>query len=111
MKTKYFIMSYDSRFCLVDVQALVVYFANAPSQLFQEGKLGEPKEEMENLNRFEYMYLSDLKVPYFLYLSSVSIKFFSMDTTLFPSMARLALPEMNKQKLDPKRLHLQLTQM
>jgi hypothetical protein len=33
-KTKYFIiMSYDSGFCLVDVQALAVYFANAPSRL------------------------------------------------------------------------------
>jgi hypothetical protein len=36
-KTKYFIMSYDSGFCLVDVQALVVYFTNPPSQLFWEG--------------------------------------------------------------------------
>jgi hypothetical protein len=34
VKTKYFIMSYDSGFCLVDVQALAVYFANAPSQFF-----------------------------------------------------------------------------
>jgi hypothetical protein len=35
VKTKYFIiMSYDSGFCLIDVQALVVYFANAPFQLF-----------------------------------------------------------------------------
>jgi hypothetical protein len=34
VKTKYFIMSYDSGFCLVNVQALGVYFANAPSQLF-----------------------------------------------------------------------------
>ncbi len=31
VKMKYFIMSYDSGFCLVDVQALAVYFANAPS--------------------------------------------------------------------------------
>jgi hypothetical protein len=89
----------------------VVYFANAPSQLFREGKLGNPKEEIGNLNRFEYMYLSGLKVPYFKYSSSVSIKVISMGTTLFPSMARLTLPCMNKQKLDPKRLHLQLTQM
>jgi hypothetical protein len=35
-------------------------------------------------------------------LSSISIKVISMGTTLFPSMARLALPWMNKQKLDPK---------
>jgi hypothetical protein len=35
VKTKYFIIvSYNSRFCLIDVQALAVYFANAPSQLF-----------------------------------------------------------------------------
>jgi hypothetical protein len=34
VKTKYFIMSHDSGFCLVNVQALVVYFANASSQFF-----------------------------------------------------------------------------
>ena len=28
-------------------------------------KIGKPKEEIENLNGFDYMYLSDLKVPYF----------------------------------------------
>ncbi len=28
-------------------------------------KIGEPKEEIKKLNGFEYMYLSDLKVPYF----------------------------------------------
>jgi hypothetical protein len=28
-------------------------------------KIGKPKEEIENVNGFEYMYLSDLKVPYF----------------------------------------------
>jgi hypothetical protein len=43
----------------------VAYFANVPSQLFLEGKIGKPKEEIGNLNGFEYMYLSDLKVPYF----------------------------------------------
>ncbi len=26
-------------------------------------KIGQPKEEIGNLNGFEYMYLSDLKVP------------------------------------------------
>jgi hypothetical protein len=50
-----------------------------------EGKIGD-------LNGFEYMYLSDLKVPYFYCLSSISIKIISMGTTLFPSMARIALP-------------------
>jgi hypothetical protein len=43
----------------------VVHFANTPSQRFLEGILGEPKEEIRNLNGFEYMYLSGLKVPYF----------------------------------------------
>ncbi len=68
IKAKYFIMSYNSGFCLVNVQALVVvYFANAPSQFFLDGILGKPKEEIGNLNGFENMYLSNLKVPYFLY--------------------------------------------
>jgi hypothetical protein len=31
-------------------------------------KISKPKEEIENLNGFEYMYLSDIKVPYFLVL-------------------------------------------
>jgi hypothetical protein len=51
------------------------------------------------------MILSDLKVPYFLCLSSISsisIMVIFMGKTLFPSMVRLALPQMNKQKLDPK---------
>jgi hypothetical protein len=34
VKTKYFIMSYNSGFCLVDDRVLAVYFANAPSQFF-----------------------------------------------------------------------------
>jgi hypothetical protein len=34
VKMKYFIMSYNSGFCLVDVQASAVYFANSPSWLF-----------------------------------------------------------------------------
>ncbi len=58
-------LCYNSVFCLVDDWVLVVYFANAPSQLFWEGKSCKPKEEIGNLNGFEYMYLSGLKVPYF----------------------------------------------
>jgi hypothetical protein len=27
-------------------------------------KIGKPKEEIRNLNGFEYMYLGDLEVPY-----------------------------------------------
>jgi hypothetical protein len=63
-----------------------------PLSFSEKKKIGKPKEEIRNLNGFEYMFLSDLKVPYFLYLSSVSIKVISMGTILFPSMARLALP-------------------
>jgi hypothetical protein len=40
------------QFCLVNVQSLAVYFANAPFNLFSEGKLGEPKEEIKNLYGF-----------------------------------------------------------
>ncbi len=68
VKTKYYIMSYDSGFCLVDVWASAVYFSNTPSQLFWEGILGKHKKEIGNLNGFEYMYLSNLKVPYFFVL-------------------------------------------
>jgi hypothetical protein len=50
---KYFIMSYNSGFCLVNVQALAVYFTNASSKLVQEGILGKHKEEIGNLNGFE----------------------------------------------------------
>jgi hypothetical protein len=35
-------------------------------------------------------------------MSSISIRVISMGMALFPSMASLALPKMNKQKLDPK---------
>jgi hypothetical protein len=31
---------------------------------YPEKKIGEPKDEIGNLNGFEYMYLSDLKVPF-----------------------------------------------
>jgi hypothetical protein len=87
---KYFIMSHDSGFCLVNVWASVVYFANAPSQNFWEGKLGEPKKEIKNLNGFEYMYFSDLKVAYFLYLSSVSVIVIFMGRTGIESSSLLA---------------------
>jgi hypothetical protein len=47
--------------------------------------IGEPKEEIINLNRFECMYLSDLKIPYFKCSSSISIKVIPMGTTPQPS--------------------------
>ncbi len=34
LKTKWFTNYYELQFCLVDVQELVLYFANAPSELF-----------------------------------------------------------------------------
>ncbi len=43
-------MSYNSGFCLVDVQASAVYFANAPAQFFWEEKLGKLKEEITNMD-------------------------------------------------------------
>ncbi len=44
-----------------------------PSAILRK-KIGKPKEEIGNLNGFECMYLSDLKVPYFEQLSSISMK-------------------------------------
>ncbi len=35
-----------------------------PLSFSEKEKLGEPKEEIGNLNGFEYMDLSDLKIPY-----------------------------------------------
>jgi hypothetical protein len=67
-------------------------FHHRPLSAFLRKKIRKPGEEIKNLNGFEYMYLSDLKVPYFLCLSSISIKVVFMAMTLFPSMARLALP-------------------
>jgi hypothetical protein len=44
--------------------------------LFSEGKLGKPKEEIGNLNGFEYMYLSGLKVPYLVLIFCIHISYF-----------------------------------
>jgi hypothetical protein len=65
-------------------------------------KIGEPKKEIRKLNGFEYRYLNGLNVPYYSSYPLLSIKVISMGMTLFPSRARLTLPLMNKQKLDPK---------
>jgi hypothetical protein len=40
-------------------------FCHRSLSAFLGKKLGKPTEEIKNLNGFEYMYLSDLKVPYF----------------------------------------------
>jgi hypothetical protein len=42
-----------------------ILLATLPPSFSEKGKLGKPKEEIRNLNGFEYMYLSGLKVPYF----------------------------------------------
>jgi hypothetical protein len=57
-------------------------FCHRSLSAFLRKKIGEPKEEIGNLNGFEYMYLSDLKVPYFWCLSSISIKVISMGKTI-----------------------------
>jgi hypothetical protein len=40
-------------------------FCHCSLSVILRRKIGEPKEEIGNLNGFEYMYLSDLKLPYF----------------------------------------------
>jgi hypothetical protein len=35
-----------------------------PLSFSEKEKLGKPKEEIGNLNGFEYMYLSDFKIQY-----------------------------------------------
>jgi hypothetical protein len=36
-----------------------------PLSYSEKKNRGKPKEDIRNLDGFEYMYLSDLKVPYF----------------------------------------------
>jgi hypothetical protein len=54
------VIYYELRFCLVDVR-----FCHRSLSAILRRKIGKPKEEIGNLNGFEYMYLSDLKVLYF----------------------------------------------
>ncbi len=59
---KWFIISYNS----VWLMCSCWWHISPPLALsYSEKKIGKPKEEIRNLNGFEYMYLSDLKVPYF----------------------------------------------
>ncbi len=53
------------QFYLFGVRLLVVggIFCHRSLSAILRKKLGKPKEEIGNLNGFEYMYLSDLKVP------------------------------------------------
>ncbi len=53
---------------------------------YSENKIGKPKEEIENLNGFEYMYFSDLKVSIFLVLIlHIHKSYFHGYDTLTPS--------------------------
>ncbi len=53
------------QFCLVDVQLLAVYFANAPSQYFWEGEIRQAQgRNWKPKNGFEYMYFDILQVQY-----------------------------------------------
>ncbi len=83
-------MSYDSFWSMIGCRWHILPML--PLSFSEKEKYSKPKEEIVNLNGFEFMYLTNLKVPYLLYLSSISIKVISMGTTLFPSMVRLALP-------------------
>jgi hypothetical protein len=61
--TKLVVMSYDS-ICLMCCLG-GMFCHRSLSAIFRK-KIGKPKEEIENLNGFEYMYLSDLTVAIFL---------------------------------------------
>jgi hypothetical protein len=60
------------------------------------------RKKIRNLNGFEYRYFNGLKAPNYSPFPQLSRKVISMGMTLFPSMARLTLPWMNKQILDRK---------
>jgi hypothetical protein len=60
--TKLSILCYDS-ICQCAVIASI--FCHCLLSAILRKKIGKPKEEIRNLNGFEYMYLSDCKVPYF----------------------------------------------
>jgi hypothetical protein len=56
---------------------------------YPKKKIGKPRKEIGNLNGCTLMIL---RYHIFSAYSPLSIKVISMGTTLFPSMARLALP-------------------
>jgi hypothetical protein len=89
----------------------MVYFAITPSQLSREGILGKPKEEIGNLNGFEYMYLSNLKVPncFVLILRVHKSYFYGHDTLPLHGKTHSAIDEQTETR--SKRLHLPLTRM
>jgi hypothetical protein len=56
------IICYDS---ICSMCCLGGIFCHCSLSAIPRKKIGKPKEENGNLNGFEYMYLGDLKVPYF----------------------------------------------
>jgi hypothetical protein len=58
--TKLVIMVYDSICLMCCLNGIICH--RSLSAILRK-KIGEPKEKNSNLNGFEYMYLSDLKVP------------------------------------------------
>ncbi len=69
--TKYYKLCYDSVWSMLDRRRYIS--PTLPLSVSEKKKLGKPKEEIGNLNGFECMYLSGLKVPYLYYSSSVSM--------------------------------------
>ncbi len=65
---KYKIISYDSICSMCCGQK---HFCYSSLLAILRKKRCEPRKEIEILNRFEYRYLNDLKVPYFLCLSFI----------------------------------------
>ncbi len=53
---------------ILSVQCAVVggIFHHRSLSAIPRKKISEPKEEIENLNGFEYMYLINIEVPFFL---------------------------------------------
>jgi hypothetical protein len=82
-----------------------------PLSFSEKEELDEPKEEIGNLNGYDYMYLNGLKVPYFvvLVLHSHRSYFNGHDTLPLHGETRSAIDEQTE--TGPKKLHPQLTRM
>jgi hypothetical protein len=53
-----------------------------PLSFSEKEELGEPKEEIGNLNGYDYLYLSGLKVPYFVVVLRIHRSYFRGHDTL-----------------------------
>jgi hypothetical protein len=60
-------VKYINYVTILSVQCAVVgiIFCHRSLSAILRKKISKPKEEIGNINVIEYMYLSDLKVPYF----------------------------------------------